>query len=247
MTKKLVSHDDSVSAGLRLPPAVRTEIGVYITAAFNNLISGAPGALDTWLELTAAIQADQTGLAALTTLVGTKQPGDADLTAIAALVSAADKVPYATGAGTWALADFTAAGRALMDDANAAAQRVTLGLVIGTNVQAWSASLDNINQVTPNRQTASYSLVVADVGKAVEMNVAGANNLTVPLNSAQAIPTNSVIGLGQYGAGQTTVVATGGVTIRSRGTALKLAGQYAEASLRKIGTDEWWLSGDITT
>lgn len=53
---------------------------------------------------------------------------DADLTAIAALSSAADKVPYATGSGAWALTDFTAAGRALMDDADAAAQLTTLGI-----------------------------------------------------------------------------------------------------------------------
>lgn len=56
------------------------------------------------------------------------QASDTDLTAIAALTSAADKVPYATGAGTWALADLTAAGRALLDDADAAAQLVTLGV-----------------------------------------------------------------------------------------------------------------------
>jgi hypothetical protein len=64
--------------------------------------------------------------AMLTTLGG--QPLDTDLTAIAALTSAANKVPYATGSGTWAVADFSAAGRAVVDDADAAAQRVTLGL-----------------------------------------------------------------------------------------------------------------------
>jgi hypothetical protein len=97
-----------------------------------------------------------------------------------------------------------------------------------------------------NRQTASYTLVLADADKLVEMNVATANNLTVPLNSSVAFPIGTKIDLAQYGAGQTTVVATSGVTVRSVGGALKLAVQYSGATLVKIGTDEWYLFGDIT-
>lgn len=103
------------------------------------------------------------------------------------------------------------------------------------------------NVVTANRQTDSYTLVLGDAGKVVEMNKATANNLTVPLNASVAFEVGTIIELFQYGAGQTTVVATGGVTIRSSGGKLKLTGQYSAASLRKIATDEWSLVGDIAT
>jgi hypothetical protein len=100
--------------------------------------------------------------------------------------------------------------------------------------------------ITANRQTASYTLVLGDASKLVEMNVAGANNLTVPPNSSVAFPVGTQILISQYGAGQTTVVAGSGVTIRSKSGNLKLSAQYVGATLIKIATNEWYLIGDLS-
>jgi hypothetical protein len=90
-------------------------------------------------------------------------------------------------------------------------------------------------------------LVLADANRLVEMENGSANNLTIPPNSSVAFPVGTIIYISQLGAGQTTVVAGSGVTLRSAGGKTKLSVQYSMGRLIKRGTDEWYLSGDITT
>lgn len=98
-----------------------------------------------------------------------------------------------------------------------------------------------------NTQTASYTLVITDVGRPVEMNVASACTLTVPPNSSVPFAIGDTLEVLQYGAGQVTITPGAGVTLRSDGGKLKTNAQYASATLRKRATDEWIVAGDLTT
>lgn len=143
----------------------------------------------------------------------------------------------------------------LSDLTNASTARTNLGLgnVINTSdankpvstAQAAAILVAQSQEVGYNVQSGSYTLILTDAGKLVSINVGSANTLTVPPNSSVAFPVNTRIDYGQYGAGQTTVTAGAGVTIRSASGKLKTTGQYSGASLVKIGTDEWWLFGDL--
>ena len=99
--------------------------------------------------------------------------------------------------------------------------------------------------LTLNAQTASYTLVLADQGKSVEVAVASANTLTVPPNSSVAFPTGTTILVVQTGAGQTTLTAGAGVTINST-PGLKLRAQWSAATLVKRAENTWLAFGDLS-
>lgn len=95
-----------------------------------------------------------------------------------------------------------------------------------------------------NSQTGTtYTLLLTDAGKCVEMNNASANTLTVPPNSV-AFPVGTTLLVRMMGAGQTSIAAGGGVTIHTPLT-LNLFAQYSLASLHKRATNEWCLDGGL--
>ena len=104
-----------------------------------------------------------------------------------------------------------------------------------------------VRVTTSSTRATGYTIVAGDVGAAQIYSSSTAGTFTLPTNASQAIAVGSAIPFRQASTGQLTIAAASGVTLRARGSAFKLAGQYAVAEAVKVATDEWWLYGDITT
>ena len=135
--------------------------------------------------------------------------------------------------------------------ADSAASYIIKEFTWGDLVTAVQTILDSVYTpmtITLNRQTSNYTLVLSDgLGVQVDMDSASANNCTVPTNASVPFPLGTQVLVSQYNAGQTTINPGAGVSIKSSGGKYKLSARYAGATLIKIGTDEWYLFGDLTT
>jgi hypothetical protein len=111
----------------------------------------------------------------------------------------------------------------------------------------------HIQTNTPTLTTPfSYTLVLADDGKFLEMNsgTGTTNYVDIPLNSSVAFPVGTQINIVQTGVGQTVVRdstngGTSGVTVRAT-PGKKLRATWSVATLLKRSTNEWILMGDLT-
>ncbi|HCB7500175.1 TPA: tail fiber protein, partial [Escherichia coli] len=100
----------------------------YVRAAISALVGSSPEALDTLNELAAALGNDPNFATTMTNALAGKQPLDATLTALAALATGANKLPYFTGKDTVAQTDLTSVGRDILAKTSTQAVIQYLGL-----------------------------------------------------------------------------------------------------------------------
>ena len=119
-----------------------------------------------------------------------KQPVDATLTALAGLNTSADRLIYATGADQFALTPLTAFIRTLLDDADAATARATLGAApLASPALTDTPTTPTAADGTNTAQIASTAFVQSAVGGYLSKSVTGG---TVTLSDLEA--SNPVIG-----------------------------------------------------
>jgi hypothetical protein len=93
--------------------------------------------------------------------------------------------------------------------------------------------------------TTSYTLTMAEAGKAVEINSSSAQTVTVPNHSSVAFPVGTVIEITQIGSGNITITPASGVSLQSADGLLQTRVQYSTATIRKRSANAWLVVGDL--
>jgi len=123
-----------------------------------------------WVQETGATARTSLGVA-----IGTDvQAYDADLAALAGLTSAANTIPYFTGAATAGTVTSSANMISWLASADYATARTNLGVEIGADVQAWDAQLDDIAALV---QSDSYIIVGDDTNWIAETGATARTSL----------------------------------------------------------------------
>lgn len=220
----IASTSPTITSGSGAPSASEPDGSIYMRTG---------GAVGTTLYIRVS--------SAWVAIVGT----DAEIAALAGLVSAADRLPYFTGSGTAALATYTAFARTLDDDADAVTARATLGLIIGTDVQAYDADLAAIAGLTSAADKVPY---FTGVGTAAVATLNALGRSIIGAASAAAARAALALDTGDSPTFVTVTAAlTGNVTGNASGSAGSCTGNAVTATTASaIAAASVYLSGEQT-
>lgn len=157
-----------------------------------------------------------------------KQPLDATLTAVAGTTTAANKLIYFTGTDTTATTDLSSYGRSLIDDADAAAARTTLGLENSATIAATVlGTADTIALRTSSGGIVATALEVGRVDGVAAASVVDMHSGATAVDyDARILCTGGTGTIGQAGlalhAGNITVASAVGATVLQHAGATKL-------------------------
>lgn len=136
------------------------------------------------------------------------QPLDATLTALAGVSTSANQLIYATGSDQFGTTSITSLGRDIIDSDTTASAQTALGLVIGTDVQAYDADLSTLSGMQAGAATALAALTSTEIAI-----LDGATVTTAELNIID----------GGTSATATTLVATDRFVVNDGGTMVQVA------------------------
>lgn len=118
-----------------------------------------------------------------------------------------------------------------------------LTYLTGSNVyQFWNASAwaDLLSSGSVSNKTANYTTAATDAGNTIN-STGSAITVTVDNN----LTAGQRIDFVQTGSGQITFAAGSGVTLNSKGSKLKTAGQYSGATVICLASGSYLLVGDL--
>ena len=163
---------------------------------------------------------------------------------------------YLDGTGSWGPVTATSATTAGTVTTAAQPNITSLGTLVDLTVTGNIAGA-NINantngfaigykEIPPVVLSANDTIALEDSGKHFRSTTAGNITLSIPTNATVAFPTGTAISIVEQAAGNILVNAISGVTLYQAGNSTvgnRVISTYGVATLMKVDTDTWFISG----